>query len=330
MIDKNSNDHCFVIAEAGSNHDRIKNNAFELIDTAAECGADAVKFQLFKAEKLYSKFVTRKIMDQIKHTELPNDWIPELMDRSKSQKILFLATPFDYEAINYLDELGLEAFKWASGEITDIGMLSFAAQKLKPIIIATGMCSLSDIELAVRCVTQQKNNKISLLHCISMYPSTPKDAHLRMMDTLDKAFDFPVGFSDHTLGTSVALASVARGAKILEKHFTLDKKLSSPDHPFALRPKELKSLINGVREVTQSLGDRTKRMVRGEEPSSRTHRRSLIAKQAIRKGSKITESMLTVKRPGTGIHPKFVDIVVGSTARIMIKEDQPLEWDMML
>jgi N,N'-diacetyllegionaminate synthase len=328
-IDKIDNHHCFVIAEAGSNHDQIKNNAFELIDTAAECGADAVKFQLFSSEKLYSKFTPRKILDQTKHAQLPKDWVPELMDRCKSQKIIFLATPFDYEAVSYLDELGIAAFKWASGEITDLGLLSFAAQKLKPIIIATGMCSLSDIELAIGSVTKKKNEKIALLHCISMYPSTPKDANLRMMETLDDAFDYPVGYSDHTLGLSIAIAAVARGAKILEKHFTLDKKLHSPDHNFALRPKELKNLVRSVREVSLSLGYRTKRMIKGEEQFSRICRRSLIAKKDIQKGSKISATMLTVKRPGTGIHPTLANIVVGRTATAAIEQDQILKWSMI-
>ena len=328
-IDNDDNDYCFVIAEAGSNHDQSKSNAYELIDIAAESGADAVKFQLFNVESLYSKFASRKILEQTKRAELPKEWIPDIIDRCKSQKIVFLATPFDYESVTYLDKLGMTGFKWASGEITDTALLSFAAQRQKPMIISTGMCSLSDIEGAINSVTRTKNNKISLLHCVSVYPSTAKDANLRMMDTLSNAFCYPVGYSDHTLGKSVALAAVARGARILEKHFTLDKKLNSPDHEFALRPKELTELIINVREISQSLGCKTKRMIKEEEPISQVCRRSLIAKNHIQKGTKISRSMLTVKRPGTGIRPALINTVVGRKAAVNIRRDEILEWQML-
>jgi N-acetylneuraminate synthase/N,N'-diacetyllegionaminate synthase len=322
-------DTCYVIAEAGSNHDQNKKNALELIGVAAEAGADAIKFQLFRAETLYSRYVGKSIFEKTRSVELPPEWVPDLIDRCKSRKIAFLATPFDYESVDLLDRLGVPAFKWASGEITDIELLAHAAQKNKPIIISTGMCNLTDIELAVRAVKNENNDKIALLHCISLYPTEAGDANLRMMDTLAKTFGYPVGFSDHTLGISVALAAVARGAKILEKHFTLDKKLKSPDHPFSLRPRELKSLVESVRQVSASLGSNQKHILDKEKAVAKIGRRSIIANRPIKKGTVLSKSMLTVKRPGTGISPSLMQSVIGKTAKVKIKNDQILTQDML-
>jgi N,N'-diacetyllegionaminate synthase len=329
-IDKNNDDdYCFVIAEAGSNHDQNKRNAFELVDVAAASGADAVKFQLFQAEKLYSRFVDREILERTRRSQLPVDWISEIMDRCKSQKITFLATPFDYESVDYLDRLGISAFKWASGEINDIELLTYTAKKQRPMILSTGMCNLADIEIAVDSVTKEKNTKLALLHCVSLYPTDAKDANLRMIDTLANAFGYPVGFSDHTLGIYVALAAVARGAKILEKHFTLDKKLKSPDHSFSLPPKELKQLIDSVREICLSLGSKSKHILDKEKTIARIARRSLIAAKPIKRGSVISKAMLSVKRPGTGIPPSLISLVVGKTTAMDIQNDQILTWSML-
>jgi N-acetylneuraminate synthase/N,N'-diacetyllegionaminate synthase len=322
-------DTCYIIAEAGSNHERNKKNALELIDVAAEAGADAVKFQLFRAETLYSKYVGKKIYETTRSVELPPEWVPDLIDRCKLQKITFMATPFDYESVDLLHRMEAPAFKWASGEITDLELLAHAARKNKPIIISTGMCSLTDIELAIRAVRNENNSKIALLHCISLYPTKASDANLRMMDTLAETFGYPIGFSDHTLGIAVALAAVARGAKILEKHFTLDKKLGSPDHPFSLRPKELKLLVESAREISASLGSGEKRVLDKEKITAKIGRRSIIANTPIKKGTVISKSMLTVKRPGTGISPSLMQHVVGKTAKADIKNDQILTQEML-
>ena len=322
-------DNCYVIAEAGSNHEQNKKNALELIDVAAQAGADAVKFQLFRAETLYSKYVGKSIFEKTRSAELPPEWVPDLIDRCKSQKIAFLATPFDYESVDFLDRMGIPAFKWASGEITDLELLAHAARKNKPMIISTGMCNLTDIELAVRAVRNENNDEIALLHCISLYPTETRDANLKMMDTLAKTFGCPIGFSDHTLGIPIALAAVARGAKILEKHFTLDKKLKSPDHPFSLKPKELKLLVESVREISASLGSGQKRILEKEKATAKIGRRSIIANGPIKKGTVISKSMLTVKRPGTGISPSLMPSVIGKTAKVDIKNDQILTQDML-
>lgn len=326
---KIDDDKCYVIAEAGSNHERNKKNALELIDVAAQAGADAVKFQLFCAKTLYSKYVGKSIFEKTRSVELPQEWVPDLIDRCKSQKIAFMATPFDYQSVDFLAKLDVPAFKWASGEITDLELLAHAARKNIPMIVSTGMCSLTDIEMAVCAIRNENNNEIALLHCISLYPTKAADANLRMMDTLEKTFGCPVGFSDHTLGISVALAAVARGAKILEKHFTLDKKLKSPDHPFSLKPKELKLLVESVREVSVSLGSSEKRVLDMEKTTAMIGRRSIIANSPIKKGTIISKSMLTVKRPGTGILPALMSSVVGRTAKVDIKIDQILTQDML-
>lgn len=326
IIDKNE-DYCYIIAEAGSNHDQNKKNAFELIEIAAEVGADAVKFQLFDAESLYSKYVGKEIFEGTRRASMPLDWIPEILDNCKANKITFLATPFDYKSVDYIDEFGVPAFKWASGEITDLKLLAHAAAKGKPIVISTGMCNLAEIEAAVDVIESKRNMSIAILHCISLYPTEAKQANLRMMDSIAEAFGYPVGFSDHTLGMAVSFAAIARGAKILEKHFTLDKKLKSPDHPFSLRPKELRELIKGAREIALSLGDRRKRMIIEEVPVARIAKRSLISNRAIRKGTRITESMLIAKRPGTGIRPSLLPLVIGRETRADIAEDEILTWD---
>lgn len=329
-IGKERNDYCFIIAEAGSNHDQKRTNALELVDAAAEAGVDAVKFQLYCAEKMYSKFASKAILEEIRNTQLPIDFLPDVLDRCKSQKIMFLASPFDYDAVDYLDSIDVPAYKLASGEITDTDLISYAARRKKPMILSTGMCNLADIELAVDSITGQNNSKIALLHCVSAYPTQPTDVNLRIMQTLERVFDYPVGYSDHTLGLSVALAAVALGARILEKHFTLDKKLSTPDHHFALRPKELKSLVNGVREVNQSMGSSVKRMREVERDFAKNGKRSLVAKRGIKKGTAVSRTMLTAKRPGTGIEVKLAPFVVNRIAKVDIERDQILSWNMLV
>jgi N-acetylneuraminate synthase/N,N'-diacetyllegionaminate synthase len=317
-----NDDYCFVIAEAGSNHEHDKKNAFELIEVAAGAGADAVKFQLFTADKLYSKTIGNEIYEKTSNLELPLEWVPELIDVCKSNNIMFLGTPFDYDSVDVLNRENVAAFKWASGEIDNIDLLKHAARSSKPILISTGMCDLSTIESAIEAVREQNNNQIVLLHCISLYPTHYEDANLRMMDNLSDSFHFPVGFSDHTLGSTISIAAVARGAKVLEKHFTLDKNLKSPDHPFSLRPNELKDLITKIREVTESLGISEKRMIEKERPISEIARRSFVAKQFISKGSILTAEMLSLKRPGKGISPKYSAYILGRTLNKDIEKDQ--------
>jgi N-acetylneuraminate synthase/N,N'-diacetyllegionaminate synthase len=331
-IDKSTigeNDKCFIIAEAGSNHDQDKKNALSLIDIAADAGANAIKFQLFNVDTLYSKHVGSEIYEKTKRAQMPFEWLPELIDRCKSKQITFMATPFDEYSIEELEKYDVSAIKWASGEINNLELLSLASKLSKPMIISTGMSNIGEIERAIDIVRAENNFDIVLLHCISVYPTNYSDANLRMIDTLEQIFEYPIGFSDHTLGTSVSLAAVARGAKVLEKHLTLDKKLNSPDHPFSLRPQAFKELVTSIKEIEVALGMKHKGRVNSEEPVAKIARRSLVANTFIPKGSKIQKEMLTAKRPATGISPEYIKFVVGRSINKGIDQDEILEWEFL-
>lgn len=321
-------DDCYIIAEAGSNHEQNKTNALELIEIAASAEVDAVKFQLFHVDSLYSKYVSKETYEETKNVQMPLDWIPELIDKSKAQGITFLATPFNLEAIECIDKMNVPAVKWASGEINNIELLASAARLLKPMIIATGTSTLGDIELAIETVRNEKNSAIALLHCVSIYPTSSSDANLRMMDSIAEAFDYPVGFSDHTTGIAVSLAAVARGAKIIEKHFTLDKNLKiSPDHPFSIHPNELKQLVRSVREISTSLGTKHKHLIENEKKFAAYGKRSLVANKTIPKGTKLTKDMISLKRPGTGVPPQHISFVIGRVTNRDLQEDEIISWD---
>jgi len=325
----------FIIAEAGSNHNGNLEQAKKLIDVAAEAGADAVKFQVYNADTLYARDTPafpgeeEPPYDVVKRCELPRSWLPELAAYACKRGLVFLATPFDYEAVDELDVLGVAAFKWASSEINDLPMLKYAAAKRKPIILSTGMSDLADVQEAVDAVRSTGNNAIILLHCVALYPAPIDQVNLRAMDTLRDAFHLPVGFSEHTLGFTAPIAAVARGACVIEKHFTLDRRLEGPDHKFALEPHELKALVQAIREVEACLGQPLKKPTPGEEAKLHLSRRSIIAAVDIPQGCTIRREMLITKRPGYGIPPKFIDIVVGRQARVDIPKDTPIQWEMI-
>ena len=316
----------FVIAEVGANHDEKLGQARELIDIASDSGADAVKFQIFSAEKLYSEKTPQFAV--LKANELPREWVGELVEYAKKRGIIFLATPFDKEAVDQLYETGISAYKWASFEIVDLPLLKYAASKGKPMLLSTGMCNLVDIQEAVDTVYSTGNKDIILLHCTCLYPTKPNQVNLRMMDTIRNAFHLPVGLSDHTLGITIPIAAVTRGACVIEKHFTLSRKLKGPDHPFALEPEELKQMVRAIREVEESLGSPIKKMIPDEEEKV-SRRRSIIARTDIAKGTKLTQDMLIIKRPGKGIQPKFLDIIIGREVRRDIRKDEAITWDMV-
>ena len=334
---------CFVIAEAGSNHDRKLDQAFKLIDAAAAAGADAVKFQTYSAETIYSKktpkpeYLKKKnlsgknesLWEIIKRIEMPREWHPKLKEYCAQRGIIFMSTPFDLKAVDELEKVNMPVYKIASFEITHFPLLEKCAKTGKPIILSTGMADLSDIETALDVIYKAGNKQVALLHCAINYPPKYQDIHLRAMDTMRQAFALPVGFSDHTLGIIVDIAAVARGACIIEKHFTLDRKLSGPDHPFALEPNELKAMVEAIRQTEQSLGSPIKKRTAAEEELYKLARRSLVAAGDIPKGVKITRKMLEVKRPGYGIPTKMMDIVIGRRAKIHIEEDDILTWEMI-
>jgi N,N'-diacetyllegionaminate synthase len=329
-----------IIAEAGANHDRKLGQARQLIDIAVDTGADAVKFQVYSAETLYSRKTPRfsylkesegdkSTFDILKDIETPREWLGELADYCHSKGITFLATPFDYEAVDQLDAVGVPAFKWASFEIVDLPLLGYAAAKGKPVLLATGMCNPEDIQDALDAVRAAGNEDIVLLQCTSLYPTQINQVNLRMMDTLKETFQLPVGLSDHSLGITVPIAAAARGACVIEKHYTISRKLKGPDHPFAIEPGELRQMVKAIREVAASLGSPVKQMLPEEAEMAKLGRRSVIAQTDIPRGTKITADMLIIKRPGYGIRPKYINDVIGREASQDIEKDDIITWEML-
>jgi len=334
---------CFIIAEAGSNHNRDFDNACRLIDVAVEAGADAVKFQIFSAEAIYSKKTpmatylkkeklakdNETLWDVIKRIEIPRHWTPDLMAYCQKKGIMFLSTPFDLTAVDELESAGVEAYKVASFEITHLPMLRKISVTGKPIILSTGMASLEDIEVALDAIRAAGKSEVVLLHCAIAYPPKFENINLRAMDTMKQAFQVPVGFSDHTMGHVTDVAAVARGACIIEKHFTLSRDQEGPDHPFSLEPHELKEMINAIRQTEQILGSPIKRHTEAEKELYRIARRSLVAARDIAEGEVFTEDMIAVKRPGFGIQVRHMPMVIGRPARCKIEEDDILTWEMI-
>jgi N,N'-diacetyllegionaminate synthase len=330
---------CYVIAEAGANHNRDLDIARQLIDTAAEAGADAVKFQTYTGPGLYSSKTPsfeylkddRPIQEILESVALPREWQPELAEHARSRGIAFFSSVFDREAVDGLRELGVPAMKIASFEIVDLELIRHAAEAGVPVIVSTGMATYGEVEDALGAVAEAGNREVALLRCASVYPSPPSIMNLHAMDTMREAFGVPVGLSDHTEGISVAAGAAALGAQLVEKHFTLSREMEGPDHPFAVEPGELKAMVAGIREVEEALGsgqlEGPSELEAGE--MYRNARRSVIAAADIPAGTRITREMLTVKRPGFGIKPKDIDLVVGRTARADIEFDDVITWEMV-
>jgi N-acetylneuraminate synthase len=318
---------CFVIAEAGVNHNGDLDTAHRLIDVAVRAGADAIKFQTFTAETLatpdapkagYQRQTTGEAesqFDMLRRLELSPQAHRELQRYCHDQKILFMSTPFDEGSADMLDGLGVPVFKVASGDLPNVPFLAHLARKGKPMIISTGMSWLGEVELALRTVHDAGNHDVALLHCVSNYPASAEDVNLRAMQTMATAFQVPVGFSDHTLGIEVALAAAALGACIIEKHFTLDRTLPGPDHRCSLQPDELVTLVDGIRKVELALGSGDKEPAASEADVASVARKSIVAAGDIPEGSTVTAEMLTLKRPGTGLPPRMSSFLIGRMAR---------------
>lgn len=326
----------YIIAEIGANHNRNLDIAKELIKKAAEAGVDAVKFQTYKAETLYSKKAPKfskdpmKPFDLIKSIELPPEWQHELFIYATKKKVHFLSSPFDNEAVDLLDNLGVPAFKIASPEIVDLDLIRYTAKKKKPMLVSTGMANLGEIEDAVNTIRSVGNNKIVLLHCSTLYPTPVEVVNLNAIKTLKNAFKLPVGFSDHTMGLHITIAAVAKGANVVEKHFSLDRRMKGPDHHFAIEPSELSQLVRCIRDVEAAMGTGIKERSELENQEAYVKaRRSIHARVDIPKGRKITRAMLITKRPAYGIQPKFIDLVVGREAKQEIKKDEWITWEMI-
>lgn len=325
----------YIIAEIGSNHNQDIKIAKKMIDEAASAGVDAAKFQTFKAETLYSKktpkFSKDKIepFDLLKSIEMPREWHKELFAYTKKKGIDFLSSPFDFEAVDELDKIGSPAFKIASFEIVDHELLKHTAKKKKPIILSTGLANIGEIEEAIDVIRAEGNDDIILLHCASMYPSPIEIMNLKAIQTMACSFQIPIGLSDHTMGIHVSLAAVAMGAKVIEKHFTLDRSMAGPDHNFAIQPEELQKLVSDIRDIEKAMGSGIKDKSKNEQEMYEKARRSIIAATDIPKGTKITKNKLIIKRPGYGIKPKYIDIIVGREAKTDIKAEQWITWDMI-
>lgn len=330
----------FVIAEAGVNHNGDMELARALVDAAAEAGCDAVKFQTFRAEALVTQDAeqadyqrdnigkSETQLEMLKRLELPFDEHRALIDYCDERDILFLSTPFDEESADFLDDLGLPAFKVPSGELTNLPFLEHLAAKGKPLLASTGMAYLSEVEQAVRTI-RAETGAFALFHCVSNYPARFEDTNLRAMATLRQAFNVPVGYSDHTLGIEAPIAAVAMGAAIIEKHFTLDRTLPGPDHKASLEPGELSAMMRAIRNIERALGDGVKQPAASELAVAKVARKSIVARQDITSGTTITLDHLVCKRPGTGLAPAMLDLVVGRGANRDIKQGELLSLEVL-
>lgn len=307
----------FIIAEVGVNHSGSLELAKQLVDVAKECGADAVKFQTFKAATLVTKSAkqadyqttntgkSESQFDMLKRLELSEADHQELVDYCQSKNIEFMSTPFDVQSIHFLNSLGVQRFKIPSGEITNYPYLKMVGSYNKEIVLSTGMAILADIEAALNLLIESgtDKNKITILHATTDYPTQMHDVNLTAMQTIAQAFKVKVGYSDHTPGIEVPTAAVALGATIIEKHFTLDKNLPGPDHKASLEPQELQAMVKAIRNIETALGDGIKRPSASEQKNMQVARKSLVALTDIKKGDTFSEHNLTVKRPGLGISP---------------------------
>ncbi|BAM32062.1 N-acetylneuraminate synthase [Helicobacter cinaedi] len=329
-----------IIAEAGVNHNGNIDIAKKLVDVAAESGADIVKFQTAKAENVVSRFA-KKAEYQIENTgngaESQLEMIQKLVlddsawsiliDYCKQKNIKFLSTPFDLESVDLLHNLGLKIFKIPSGEITNLPYLRKIGKYNKQVILSTGMANLGEIESAIAVLVDSgtKRENITLLQCNTEYPTPFADVNLKAMKSLKKAFRLPVGYSDHTPGIAIPLAAVGMGAKVIEKHFTLDKNMEGPDHKASLEPCELKAMVQGIREIELALGDGIKQTSASEAKNKPIARKSIVANCAIKKGEILSESNLYTKRPAGGISPMEWDKVIGTKAVRDFEPDEMIE-----
>lgn len=331
---------CYIIAEAGVNHNGSFKLAKKLVDAACGAGADAVKFQTFKSENLvtdkadmaeYQKKNLSKSgaqFEMLKRLELPYSDFKKLKKYCDKKEITFLSTAHTEDAVDFLDLL-MPAFKVGSGDLTNIPFLEKIAAKHKPIILSTGMATLGEIKEAVQTINKKKNYKIILLHCTTNYPCPLEEVNLKAMSTLKQKFSLATGYSDHTKGILVSLLSTMLGAVLLEKHFTLDKNLPGPDHKASLDPSELKEMVLKIRQAERALGDGVKKPNKSELSIKKNIRKSIVAKVDINKGVIVNKNMLAIKRPEGGLKPKYFNKIIGKKAKQKIKVGQLIKPNMI-
>ena len=329
----------FIIAEIGVNHNGDIKLAKKMIKKASQIGADAVKFQTFIAEDMISINAEKaKYQDEnseessqlemVKKLELTEKDFVELSSYADSNNILFLSSPFDKKSVDLLDKIGVPGFKIGSGEINNFELLKHIEEKGKPIIISTGMSTLDEIQETFNFITNKE--KLIILHCITGYPSKIEDANLKFINTLKENFKVPIGFSDHSPGIELAIASIGLGACLIEKHFTLDKTLDGVDHQASLEPIEFKKMIDAIRNVEIAMGNGERKLCNTELEIKKVARKSVVASCDIPKGSLLDDTMLTIKRPGTGIEPKYLNQLFGRKTNIDIKKDDIIKYDFLV
>ena len=330
----------YIIAELSANHNHRLENAIALIHAAKEAGADAVKLQTYTADTMTINsagapfqihgglWAGRDLYDLYQEAYTPWEWHPRLKEVADELDIHLFSTPYDISAVDFLEDLGVPAYKIASFEVVDIPLIQHIARNGKPIVMSTGMASLAEIDEAVSAIRKEGNEQFALFHCVSSYPAPPEEMHLRTIPHLAQAFGVPTGLSDHSLGIAAPVAAVALGACLIEKHITLSRAAGGPDSAFSLEPQELKQMIENVRTVEQALGTVSYELTAGEEGMV-AFRRSLFAVADIKKGEAFTDRSVRSIRPGDGLPPKYLNEVLGRKAIRDIPRGTPLKWNML-
>ena len=331
----------YIIAEAGDNHNGDIGLAHRLVEEAKKCGCDCVKFQTFSAESLvtqkaekanYQKKNTGNNDSQysmLKKLELKAKDFIELKLHCDDLGIDFLSTPFDVQSVDLLEQIGVAKYKLSSGDITNMPLLKYIARKEKTIILSTGMCVMDEVKEAVNWIEEENNHNIILLHCTSNYPTPFEDVNMRAMLTLKESFSYPVGYSDHTEGIIIPIMAVSMGARVIEKHFTLDKSLEGPDHKASLNIWELRDMVEAIRNIEAAMGDGVKLPVSQELETRIAARKSLVAGHDMMAGHIIEEKDISVKRPGSGIAPKYIKEIIGKKLVKKVMKDELLDWSLL-
>jgi sialic acid synthase SpsE len=313
----------YVIAEAGSNHDQSLDKARRLIDVAAQAKCDAVKFQLFDSDALYSRDHPNYAL--FKSVELSPDWLAPLKTHVESHGLAFFASVFDHRSADRMEAVGVPAYKIASSETTKLDLLAHIAAKGKPLLLSTGMCDLVDVMEAVACCDRNGNDAVALMQCTAVYPVQPGDANLAVMDVFRSYFKCPVGYSDHVLGTTIAVAAAARNADVIEKHITLDRTSPGPDHFYAIEPQELVEMVRQLREVEAAIGNGIKDLHPEERRLGRRY--GLYAARDIAAGERIVADAIAVRQPAVGIRARHRDHVIELVSRRRIPANEPIYWE---
>lgn len=335
-------DRTFIIAEIGVNHNGDMDLGRKLIDAAVDCGADAVKFQTFRAEQLVSEDASKAAyqeqndpnggatqFEMLRRLELDEAGHLAMKEHCQKRSIRFLSTPFGEDAADLLERMTVDGFKISSGDLTNLPLLAHIAAKGLPMLVSTGMGTLGEVETAIETIKANGNPPVALLHCVSNYPAPPSSANLRAMNTMKQAFQIPVGWSDHTLGCAVSIGAVAMGARIIEKHITLDVNLPGPDHKASICPEEFKKMVDQIRIIESALGDGVKIPTAAELEVAKVVRRSLVARRALKKGAMLEPSDLVMKRPAGGLPGNAITLVIGKKLRVDLGEGEPLALGMV-